>query len=178
MPCFSVTTASISPVNLSPPAIVALLGILLGELSGKLTGTGDTASVAGCVTPGVGVLGPFVGVLNKYYSESDDTARVSITAVPGESIKELFGGANKSPPGDSAAIIFRSVASVLDAMVEFFKIMDGRVGASTAFGLICNGARTVLTDLLSRFFVFYLLNKIKATTIKAIGLILPGITWS
>ena len=87
LPCFSATTASISPVNLSPTAVVALLGILLGELSGKLTGTGDTASVAGCVAPGGGVLGPLVGVLNKYYSDSDDTARGSITAVLGESIK-------------------------------------------------------------------------------------------
>ena len=42
-----------------------------------------------------------------------------MAAVPGGYIAEVFGGANKALPGDSAAIIFRSFAYVLDTMVEF-----------------------------------------------------------
>ena len=63
LPCFSATTASLSPVHLAPLDFVALLGLILGEFSGKLTGTVATASVAGYAVPLGGVFGPLLGVL-------------------------------------------------------------------------------------------------------------------
>ena len=118
-PCFSATTAYLPPVPLSPPDVLSLLGIILGELAGKLTGTGSTASFSGCVAPGGGVLGPLVGVLKTYSSVSDGTSGGAITSVPGGYITEVFGGTNKAPTGDFAAMIFCSITSVLGAMVKF-----------------------------------------------------------
>ena len=63
LPCFSATTASLSPVHLAPTDFVALLGLILGELAGKLTGTVATASVACYSVPLGGVFGPLVEVL-------------------------------------------------------------------------------------------------------------------
>ena len=122
------------------------------------------------------MLGPLFGVLKTYSSASADTAGGAITAVLGGSITEVFGGENKAPPGDSAAIIFRSAASVLDAMVEFFCVVNGSIGTCAAFGLICKWAIPFLTDLLFSSFVFCVTNMIKVATIKVMGLVLPGIT--
>ena len=119
MPCFSATTASLSPVPLAPPSVVSLLGILIGELEGKLIGTSDTASVYGQIAPGGVVIGPLVGVLKTYASDSAGTAGGVITTVSGGSITSVFSVENKAPPGDSAAMIFRFITSVLDAMFEF-----------------------------------------------------------
>ena len=58
---------------------------------------------------------------------SSGTAVGAITAVPGGYITAVFGGANKATYGDSSAMIFHSIASVLDAMVKFF---ESWIGAS------------------------------------------------
>ena len=52
---------------------------------------------------------------------------VSITAVPGGSIASVFGGENKALPRDYYAMIFLSIASILDTIVECF---ESRMGAS------------------------------------------------
>ena len=83
-----------------------------------MTGTGATALVDGCISPGEGVLGSLVRVLNTYYSAYDGTAGGTITAVIGGSITSLFGGVNKAAPRDYTDMTIRSVASVLDALVE------------------------------------------------------------
>ena len=178
LPCFSATTAYIYPVPIYPLADVALLGLLLGELAGKLTGTGATAAVSGCVAPGGGVLGPLVRLLKTYSSASAGTAGGAIIAVPGGSITSLFGGANKAPPGECAAMIFRSIASVIDVMVIFFKSWMGALVPVQHLDLSCKGERPFLPDILFRSFVFCVPNMIQVATIKVLGLILLGIAWS
>ena len=119
LPCFSATRECLSPVSLSLNSIFALLKLLLVEMAGKFTETGATASVTGCVPPVGGVIYPIFGVIKIYSSASAGTAGGAIKAAPGGSITAVSGGADKSPPGDSSAMIFCSVPSVLDAMVGF-----------------------------------------------------------
>ena len=97
LPCFSETTVSLYPVTLALPSVVALLGLPLGALAVKLTGTGATSLVDGCVSQGGAVLSPPC-------SDSDGEAGGEMAAVPGGYIAEVFGGANKALPGDSSAI--------------------------------------------------------------------------
>ena len=178
LPCFSATMAYLSPISLDSPTHVALLGLLIGELAGKFTGTGATASVDVLVSPVGGVIGPLVGVLKTYSSASSITFGVAITAVTGEYITSVFGGTNKAPPGDSSTMIFSSVASIPNAMVEFCLVVDGSVGTNASFELICKGSRPFLTDLLFRYFVFCVSKMIKVATIKVLGLVLTVITWT
>ena len=63
LPCFSETTVSLYPVTLALPAVVALLGLPLGALAVKLTGTGATSLVDGCVSQGGAVLSPLALLL-------------------------------------------------------------------------------------------------------------------
>ena len=139
LPCLSATTAYLSPVPLAPPAVVALLGLLLGELSGKLTETGAKASVAGCFSLGGGVLGPIVGVLKRYSSTSTGTYGGAITTVPGRSITSVFGSDNKAPPSDYAAMIFLSIAPIINAMVNFFESRMGTLVPVTYLDLYIRG---------------------------------------
>ena len=178
MPYLYATTAYLYTARIAPPGVVALLGLLIGKLTGKLIGTGAIASVSGCIAPGGGVIPPLVGVLNTYSSNSAGTPGGAIIAVPGVSITAVFGGGNKSAPGDSYSMIFRSVASVIYAMVNFCWVVDGSFGSSAAFLLSCKGAIPYLTDLLFSSFVFYVPNMINVATIKVLGLVLPGITRS
>ena len=167
-----------SPVTLVPPAVVALMGILIGGLASKSTWTGATVSVAGCIVPEGGVLVSLVVVLRIYSSDSDGTAWGAITAVSGEYIKSIFGGSNKAPPGDYSAMIFYSVASVIYALVKFCWVMDGSVGANYTFGLSCKGERPFLTNFLFIYYVLCVPKMIKVETMKLLGLVLAGITRS
>ena len=64
------------------------------------------------------MFGKLVGFLKTYSSDYARTTGGATTALSGGSITAVFSCANKATPGDSSAMIFRSVDSVLDAMTE------------------------------------------------------------